>query len=188
MGSYLNGSKGYIAKGLFGSETDTLDATGAITETLDFSHISNAQIDSILGQYRGQIMQIPPMYSALKRNGQPLYELARSGVTVEREPRPVTVYMLEQLLTKQDGNLPEFSLNIECSGGFYVRSLVSDIGRSLNSRAHMTALVRTKQGPFTLADCLEQPSWDFVSICKHIQYCSAKAGLLDLAPAVRGSE
>ena len=140
------------------------------------------------------------MYSALHHNGERLYELARRGVEVERKARNVTFFELELLET--DLTLPRFSLHIASSGGFYVRSLISDLARrwvsslelsitvlnlcSMQGRAHMTELMRTKQGPFTLEDCLAEEDWKFDAIIGHIARCSSKAGLLSasLKPAI----
>ena len=117
---------------------------------------------------------MPPMYSALKRNGVPLHKLARKGLEVHREQRSVSVYKLELLET---ANIPNFSLEIECSGGFYVRSLIADLARSIDSRAHMTELRRTKHGPFLLNDCIEQNDWSYESLIQHILKCSDKVGI-----------
>lgn len=180
LDSYLSGSKAYEAMAILGDETDTYDSTGKVTESVDYSSITNEMLEKALPLYRGDILQIPPMYSALKRDGKKLYELAREGIEVERKARPVSVYALE-LLHQYRGNtrpvdlpiqIPIFGLHIECSGGFYVRSVIRDIARSCNGRAHMTDLLRTKQGVFTIADCLYENDWDFESICNHTLKCS----------------
>jgi tRNA pseudouridine55 synthase len=174
MGDYLAGPKGYRAIAMLGTEYDTLDCTGEVIGVKDCSHITLDTLKSVLPQYRGDILQTPPMYSALKRDGKKLYELAREGIEVEREARPVSVYKLE---IANPISLPYFGLDIECSGGFYVRSLISDIGKSCDSYAHMTALIRTKQGQFELSDCLNQKDWNFDTISSHIYKCSLKAGI-----------
>jgi tRNA pseudouridine55 synthase len=172
LGDYLAGSKGYHAVALLGQATDTLDATGTVTETVDCSQITVAQLQGSLEKFRGEILQVPPMYSALKRNGQKLYELARQGIEVEREQRKVAVYKLE-LFPQYE--VPEFGLDIECSGGFYVRSLIADLAKEVNGVAHMTELVRTKQSCFSLDDCLYQKDWNFGEIYRHILTSSMKA-------------
>eukprot|EP01041_Mallomonas_annulata_P005385 gene5385-10772_t len=176
MGEYLAGSKGYRTIALLGTEYDTLDCTGTIIETKDCSHVTIESLENALTKFRGDILQIPPMYSALKRDGKKLYDLAREGITVEREARPVTVYSLELAHPK---SLPYFGLNIESSGGFYVRSLISDLARECDGIAHMTALIRTKQGPYEIDDCLKQSDWNFNKIIEKIHICSEKAELPD---------
>lgn len=173
MADFLSGSKGYLASALLGSETDTLDSTGEIVEEIGYDHVTIPILEAEAMKFQGNILQMPPMYSALKRDGKKLYELARQGIEVEREPRPVTVYNLKVI----EETLPNFGLAVECSGGFYVRSLISDLAKSCGSRAHMTSLRRTKQGVFTLDDCIMKENWDFDNICEGIIRCSEKAGL-----------
>jgi tRNA pseudouridine55 synthase len=194
MGDFLSGSKGYHAVALLGAETDTLDCTGAITETVDSSAITESDLNAALAPFRGDILQVPPMYSALKRDGKKLYELARDGITVEREPRAVTVHSLDMLseyqefplgTEKRKVQLPHFGLDISSGGGFYVRSLISDLARSCGGRAHMTDLMRTKQGPFVLSDCLVEADWNFDKICEGLRTANAKVGL-SLKPAAEG--
>ena len=177
---YLSGSKNYNAIAKLGSETDTLDNTGNITEIVDWSHINRQILNDSLENFRGDIMQTPPMYSALRKNGKRLYELAREGKVIELEPRPVSVYSLELLEKNENGeniDLPNFGLAISCSGGFYVRSVISDIAKSIQTRAHMTALLRTKQGPFDLNDCLNENDWSYDKINEAIKRCSIKVGI-----------
>ena len=158
----------YRAVGLLGTEYDTLDRTGQPTETVDISHITTAKLQEALAGLRGSIMQRPPAFSAIRKGGKRLYELARKGEMVEAEPRPVQIDRLE-LLPEDEYSLPSFGLEIECGGGTYVRSLISDIARSLDGRAHMTELVRTKQGPFLLKDCLAVEQWkDPLAILQHL--------------------
>eukprot|EP01038_Epipyxis_sp_PR26KG_P008926 gene8926-12037_t len=171
---YLSGSKGYLAKAVLGKEMDTLDITGTVVEAVDSSHITTELLQQLIPEFTGNITQVPPMYSALKKDGKKLYELARQGIEVEREARNLTVYRLSLI---EDIKIPEFGLIIECSGGFYVRSLISDIGRKAKSAAYMTELLRTKQGPFTLDDCLLQKDWNTNNICNHIIKCSSIVGL-----------
>lgn len=194
MGDYLAGSKGYHAVALLGTETDTLDCTGAVTETVDSSAITESDLKSALAPFRGDILQVPPMYSALKRDGKKLYELARDGITVEREPRAVTVHSLDMLSEYQESplgtksrkiQLPHFGLDISSGGGFYVRSLISDLARSCGGRAHMTDLIRTKQGPFVISDCLLEENWNFENICEGLRAANAKGGL-ELKSAAEG--
>ncbi len=187
MEDYLHGTKSYQAVGKLGVETDTYDSTGKITEIIDCSHVTHELIKSCLSKYRGDILQVPPMYSALKRDGKKLYELARKGLEVDREARKVTLYKLD-LLTEFDNKaieLPNFGLNIDCSGGFYVRSIIHDIGRDCQTRAHMTRLLRSRQGQFDTKHCLYEPNWNYDALCSHVITTSQLIGLNvdDLAPA-----
>lgn len=164
--AYLTGAKSYYAEAKLGSETDTLDSTGTVTSIEEWSHVTRADLDNALEHFRGNISQVPPMYSALKRDGKKLYELARKGIEVEREAREITIYELER--GQQELELPMFSLDVSCSGGTYIRTLCADIARHVNTRAHMTSLLRTKQGPFALKDCLHFENWDYDSLCSAV--------------------
>ena len=175
MGSYLSGSKGYRAGAILGSEMDTLDITGSVTNTVDCSHITMNDLQSALAAFRGDIKQLPPMYSALRQNGKRLYELARQGIEVERELRDVTVYRLH--LLSEGFTLPEFGLGVECSGGFYVRSLIADLCSAVGGAGCMSSLVRTKQGAFTLDHCLSEEEWTLDNIVQHTTKCSQFAGI-----------
>lgn len=163
---YLTGTKEYLVTAKFGIATDTYDCTGKIINIKDCNHISQMDINRSLEDFTGEIDQVPPMYSALKLNGKRLYEYAREGSVVERSPRRVLVeriqYMPNRLL------LPEFELKIICGGGFYVRSLIHDLGIKLNTYAHMTSLVRSKQGAFDLSMCLKEEDWNIDNIRKSI--------------------
>jgi tRNA pseudouridine55 synthase len=148
---YLAGAaKTYRAVIALGAATDTYDAAGVITQRADPSGIDRGRVEIALEQFRGPIRQTPPMYSALKHGGQPLYKLARAGITVERPSRPVTVYRLE--IT--GWNPPEFTLEIECSKGTYIRSLAHDIGQALGCGAYLKELARTAYGPFKIEDAV----------------------------------
>jgi tRNA pseudouridine55 synthase len=150
-----NDQKGYIAEFRLGVQTDTLDITGEIQEQTD-SHITLEQLSSVLSHYRGEIEQIPPMYSAIQINGQRLYDLARAGQKVKRKPRSVTIHRLELLSFSPESQTAK--IEVICSKGTYIRSLCSDIGEELGVGAVLTSLVRHIAGDFTLDDCysLEQ--------------------------------
>ena len=150
----LTGSKSYLMSAMLGISTDTYDAEGIEAQRQDSSSIKSTDLISAMGDFRGEIDQVPPMYSAIKRDGQPLYKLARKGQIVEREPRRVKVHRLE--LTAWDP--PHFSLEIDCSSGFYARSLANDLGQSLGCGAHMTSLRRTSAGDFHIAESLSVDS------------------------------
>lgn len=170
LSKYLSGSKGYAAVGLMGKAYDTLDITGKELETADFGHVTAEMLENALSKFRGDILQMPPMYSALKSKGRRLYDLAREGVEVEREARPVSVYDLALVRNRE---LPEFSLQIECSGGFYVRSLIADVCAEVGTVGCMSELVRTKQAMFTLSDCLSEEEWTQEKLCDHIVRCNS---------------
>mmetsp|Transcript_27637 Transcript_27637/g.36261 ORF Transcript_27637/g.36261 Transcript_27637/m.36261 type:complete len:315 (-) Transcript_27637:296-1240(-) len=172
LNHYLKGAKAYRAVALLGKEMDTLDCTGKEIGSAPYDHVTWELLQEVLPNFRGDIMQVPPMYSALKKDGKKLYELARAGEEIEREARPVHIAQLELLKETQCSitgeerplELPSFGLQIECGGGTYVRSLISDIAKECNSMAHMTALERTQQGPFTLQDCLHKDDWNLDTI------------------------
>lgn len=139
VSEYLLGSdKRYTTVIKLGEITDTLDAEGLVLETRPVK-VQDSEIASALDQFRGEIKQVPPMYSALKRHGQPLYKLARQGVQVERKARSMTVF---ELTAKR---LSEFTLQLDvhCSSGFYIRSLAHDLGQLLGCGAHVLELRRT---------------------------------------------
>ena len=139
-------NKEYIADIKLGVITDTQDQTGTVLETRPVT-AGRTEVEAALAPFRGEILQVPPMYSAVKVNGQPLYKAARAGKTVERTPRPVTLHSI-MLAGSPAPN--EYILNIHCSKGTYVRVLLEDIGRALGVPATMAALRRTASGPYTL--------------------------------------
>lgn len=144
--------KEYTASFQLGVTTDTLDSTGKVlSRTEDFT-VTREELCQALTLFRGDILQTPPMYSAVSKDGKRLYELARKGIEVEREKRPVTVSRLEVLSYNE--NTACGQLHIACSKGTYVRSLIDDVGRSLKCGGIMTALRRTKACGFTLSDAL----------------------------------
>ena len=148
------GVKEYRAVMMLGVATDTEDVDGKVISEHPLDGIDEAAIRTVPATFTGTISQIPPMFSALKRNGVPLYKLARKGEEVEREPRQVTIYSL----VLDNINLPLVAFTVRCSRGAYVRSLARDMGEHLGCGAHLTELRRTRSGPFTLeqARTLEQ--------------------------------
>ncbi len=146
--------KTYVAEIQLGAETDTQDASGTVVATSD-TPVSEDDLRAVLPRFIGEIEQIPPMYSAIKRGGRRLYDLARSGEVVEIAPRPCHVYDM-RLLGETGGG--RFRLEIECGKGTYIRTLCHDIGRALGSLGHMAALRRTRVGAFSLENAftLEQ--------------------------------
>ena len=139
--------KGYSATMLLGSETDTQDCEGEVLETADWQAVDAAGVEATLGQFRGEIEQVPPMYSALKKDGVPLYKLARQGVVIERPARKMTIHSFN--LT--EFSPPTVSFDVICSKGTYVRTLCHDIGRDLGCLAHMMSLRRFLHGRFDLS-------------------------------------
>jgi tRNA pseudouridine55 synthase len=150
IAEYLAGSeKTYRARARLGASTDTQDATGAIVAERPVT-VTCADVAAVLDAFRGAIRQVPPMYSALKRQGRALYELARAGVTVEREARRVEILALD--LTACE--LPEIEFVVRCSAGTYVRTLAHDLGERLGCGAHLTALRREASGSFEAASAV----------------------------------
>ncbi|MGS0741957.1 tRNA pseudouridine(55) synthase TruB [Glaciimonas sp. GG7] len=145
----LDADKTYEAIIHLGLTTATGDTEGDILQTQDVN-VTRSQIDAVLAQFRGNIKQVPPMYSALKRDGKPLYEYARAGITLEREARDVTIYMLEFV----DYQAPYLTVRVECTKGTYIRVLGEDIGAALGCGAHLNALRRTKVGHLVLTGCM----------------------------------
>ena len=165
---YLKGSKKYTAGAELGFETETLDMEGNRTKVMPFDHVSPDTIQGVIPQFIGKIMQKPPIYSAIRKNGKRLYEQAREGKTeddIEIEAREVEVHELKYLDKDKDGkSFPCFGLDVDCGGGTYIRSLVRDIGSSMDTCATMTSLERTQQGPFTLEDAIPRDQWSCESI------------------------
>ena len=142
--------KEYRAVLLLGQETDTQDITGEVINTSKET-VTEEQVREVVASFVGEGEQIPPMYSALKVNGQKLCDLARKGITIERKARPITIYSIEILNMK----LPEVEILVHCSKGTYIRTLCYDIGVRLGTLAAMEELERTKSGPFSLETALK---------------------------------
>ena len=146
---FLDADKRYETLLRLGIATNTGDAEGEVTAEKPVD-VSDQQIEQAVDQFRGEIQQVPPMFSAVKRDGQPLYKLARQGIEVEREPRDVTVYEL----TWSRPDPQHLALEIHCSSGFYVRGLAQELGDALGCGAHVTALRRTQVGAFRVEDAV----------------------------------
>ena len=134
----LDADKRYLVTAKLGERTDTSDAEGQIVETREVK-VKTPEILTAFEQFRGDILQVPTMFSALKHNGKPLYEYARQGITVEREARPITIFELNFI----EYNAPYLTLEVHCSKGTYIRTLVDDLGEVLGCGAHVTMLRRT---------------------------------------------
>jgi tRNA pseudouridine55 synthase len=146
-------SKTYLAEIELGSTTDTYDGSGQVIHRSDASGITPEQIENAAAAFRGKIHQTPPMYSAVKHRGQPLYKLARRGIDIERKSRSVTIHRLEIKNWRE----PVITTEIECSKGTYIRSLAHDLGKTLGCGAHLKSLVRTGCGDFNIEDSISMP-------------------------------
>jgi len=161
VAEYLMASdKRYRATIHLGVRTSTDDAEGEVLSSQEVQ-VSEGEVQAVLQEFVGRIQQVPPMYSALKRGGKRLYQLARQGITVERPPRPVTIHRIEWV--KWDP--PRFTIDVTCSPGTYIRALARDIGERLGCGAHLAALVRLASGHFTLDEAvtLEQVAEAFAA-------------------------
>jgi tRNA pseudouridine55 synthase len=150
VAEYLTGAdKAYRAVLRLGIETDTYDAEGQVLSTLAVK-ASESDVRAALGKFVGQIDQVPPMYSALKRDGKPLYKLARKGIEVEREPRRVRIYEI----ALRAFELPDVTIDVRCSSGTYIRSLAHDVGAALGCGAHLIELTRLGSGLFVIEEAV----------------------------------
>jgi tRNA pseudouridine55 synthase len=153
----LDADKAYASTFLLGKTTASGDSEGELLDEQDASHISKEAVELALEAFRGEIEQIPSMFSAIKHEGQPLYKLARQGKEVERKVRRVTIHRLE-LKAFRPGLHPEVDIEMECTKGTYVRSVAEDLGKALGCGAHVIALRRTRSGPFGIDDCITMPA------------------------------
>ena len=142
--------KEYVAELELGKTTDSFDRTGKILSETEVGQLAETEIQGVCAQFEGETLQTPPMYSALKINGQRLYELARKGITVERRPRKINIYRLDVL----NMEIPSVTVRVVCSRGTYVRALAHDIGERLGCGAYLKALVRSRIGSYRLADAM----------------------------------
>lgn len=149
----LDSDKAYQAQFCFGASTTTGDSEGEVVSSSDASALTENAVSSALGEFIGEIEQIPPMYSALKVDGQPLYKLARQGKEVERKARAVSIRSID-LLSFQGGTRAQATIDVLCSKGTYIRTLSEDVAASLGLSGHMSALRRTGTGPFNLAEAV----------------------------------
>lgn len=145
-----NGTKEYVAAIRLGATTPSFDLETEIDATYPYEHITAEMVADILPRFTGHIMQVPPVYSAVKIDGKRAYKYARKGAEVELKAKPLVIEQLEMISCE----LPELKLRIVCSKGTYIRALTRDIGAALGSGAHLTALCRTRVGSIRLEDCL----------------------------------
>lgn len=178
-----DGKKEYRAVLRLGLTTDTQDVTGTVLARLPVE-VSRQDLEEVLSGFRGEITQIPPMYSAVKVGGKKLYELARKGKEVERAPRSITIYELEM---ESQLNGTDYQLRVLCSKGTYVRTLCHDIGNALGCGGTLAALRRTKVAGFTVEDALTmeqvQQASDPVSLLAPVDGCFSELPSLRLTPA-----
>ena len=160
---HLDADKTYDTTLRLGQTTATGDAEGDITRTRPVQ-CTVGQVVEVLDRYTGTIEQLPPMHSALKKDGKPLYAYARAGQTVERSPRQVTIHALELLAMDLQGPEPTLTLRVHCSKGTYIRTLGEDIGEALGCGAHLQALRRVQSGPFVIYSKTKQRG----IVCKRI--------------------
>ena len=149
----LDATKTYRAGIELGVATDTYDASGEVTQTGDPSEVSHEQLESALTAFCGLIQQTPPMYSAVKYHGKPLYKLARAGIKVEQKSRPTKIYRIEFV----DWQPPLVTIEVVCGKGTYIRSLAHDLGQTLGCGAHLRSLIRLRCGPFDIKDAVSTP-------------------------------
>ena len=167
----MDEKKEYITEAIFGSRTDTLDWSGQVVEESN-KIFTKDELISEMENFTGQIIQIPPMYSAIKINGTKMYDLARKGIEVERKTRKVTIYDFKLI----DFDFPKATFKIKCSKGTYIRTLIDDLGEALGSFAYVNKLTRSKVGDFVIEeaisskDLLEMDKEEILSRIKPVDY------------------
>jgi tRNA pseudouridine55 synthase len=149
----LDADKRYRTTYRLGAYSTTGDLDGELLDETSAAHVSQVDVDAAVLEFVGDIEQVPPMYSALKHNGQPLYKLARQGIEVERKARPITIYSID-VLAFRPGQNAEVDLDIHCSKGTYIRTIAEDLGKKLGCGAHVAKLHRTQAGPFTIDESI----------------------------------
>ena len=148
--SFMDKEKEYLAEIQLGVETDTLDPTGNIVRTAVVPELSEDEINLVLKEFIGEIKQEPPMFSALKVNGQPLYKLARRGIKIPRKNRAVTIYDIQLI----NFTYRTITLKVECGRGTYIRSLAKNIAEKLDTAGHLASLKRTRIGEYNQSACI----------------------------------
>lgn len=148
---FMDTQKEYIARLTLGIRTDSADGDGEIICRESIPDLEQKKIESVLKYFIGEIEQIPPMYSSLKKNGKPLYEYARKGLTLPREARKINIYGIQLL----NVNLPDFSFKVQCSKGTYIRVLCEDIAEKLGTVGYLSSLTRTRSGNIRIEDSVK---------------------------------
>ena len=179
----LDADKAYLADVCFGETRSTGDAEGEVLTQYDASGLSQESVEQALDRFRGPIAQVPPMYSALKKDGKPLYKLARQGIEIERPAREVTIYSLV-LHDFKPGEQPVARIAVRCSKGTYIRTLGEDIGAVLGVGAFLSGLRRTHAGPFDLSQALTLDQVESVGASVIYQLLPIDAGLSQLPRCV----
>jgi tRNA pseudouridine55 synthase len=179
----LDADKAYQSTFTLGVATATGDAEGDVLECVNASHITEADVSRALAAFRGEIEQVPSMFSAIKQNGQPLYKLARQGKEVERKVRNVVIRQLD-LCAFRGGDQAQVDIYLECSKGTYVRSIAEDLGEALGCGAHVSALRRTRAGPFSIEDSVSLTTLE--ALKRNEQLVEMDALLLPADTAVGG--
>jgi len=171
MHHFLSGSKRYVTVAKFGEVTDTLDGEGQVVDTRDYKGVTREVVERALVELTGDIQQVPPAHSAIRKDGKRSYERARAGEEVVMDPRTVTIHSI--VLNRFEP--PEIELEVECGGGTYIRSLIRDLAEKVGTVGYMKRLVRTKQGPLVLDGALEEadlsdPEKILLNLKKHEAY------------------
>ncbi len=176
--------KAYVAEARLGVTTDTLDSTGTVLSENEVS-VTQEAFEKVIKNYIGTIKQIPPMYSAISKDGKRLYELARQGIEIEREAREINIYSLSLTFFEND----RFGISVECSAGTYIRSLIDDIGRELGCGAVMTALRRTAANGFSIENCVTLEELEkAVSENRQNEYITPVEKCFDIYPDITVTE
>jgi tRNA pseudouridine55 synthase len=165
---HLDADKAYEAVLRLGVKTSTADAEGDVVQTRDV-HVTQDMLDAVVRRFTGPIAQVPPMYSALKRDGKALYEYARAGIEVERAARNITVYELKVLEMLIDSAQPAIKFVASCSKGTYIRTLGEDMGEALGCGAHLSALRRIRTGGFVASQCVTLESLEAMGESERMQ-------------------
>jgi tRNA pseudouridine55 synthase len=180
---HLDADKTYETTVRLGVRTSTADAEGEVIETRPVD-CTPGQVVEVLDRFMGPIQQVPPMHSALKKDGKALYEYAREGETVEREPRDVVIHELELLDMQLQGEAPFLRLRVQCSKGTYIRTLGEDIAEALGCGGHLTALRRVATGSFEEKDCITLAALEAMEESQRLQQLRPVEALLDGHAAV----
>ena len=163
-GFLLHGNKKYVAELRLGQETDTQDSTGTVVASAEPGDYSRQAIQAVVESFSGTIEQLPPVYSALKHNGVPLYKLARRGRPVQKPPRQVQIYDIGV----QDIDLPYIRFEVSCSAGTYIRTLGADIGKQLGCGGHLSALKRVESSGFGLDQAIALPQLEAAALSRSV--------------------
>lgn len=155
----MDGEKQYEGTIHLGVETETQDGEGEIVAKKEIGQIESVDVEKVLAKFQGTIMQVPPVYSALKHKGKPLYYYARKGIEIKKDPRPVTISLLERIgqFEKVEDENPYLNIRVNCSKGTYIRTLAADIGKEFGCGGHLVQLRRTRSGSFSVEDGV---SWE----------------------------